>query len=79
MERQGMRTLTGRGIEFGSCLSAHRAVPGGMKSKGEEEGAGEVCQIGGVQGSCSFTSDRTPQALWRSGLHGKGMCQDASN
>lgn len=79
VETGGMRTPAGRDSEFRSCLSAHRAVPRGTRSEGEEEGAGEVCQIGGARGSFSFTSARTPQALWRSGLHGKEKCQDASN
>lgn len=79
LEIEGMRTPARRGSEFRSCLSAHRAIPRGTRSEGEEEGAGEVCQIGGAWGSFSFTSDRTPQALLRSGLHGKRMCQDASN
>lgn len=74
-----MRTPAGRGSGFRSCLSAHRAVSRGTRSEGEEEGAGEVCQIRGARGSFCFTSDRTPQALWRSGFHGKGRCQDASN
>lgn len=79
VEIDGMTTPARRGSEFRSCLSAHRAVPRGTRSEGEEEGAGEVCQIGGARGSFSFTSDRTPQALLRSGLHGKRICQDASN
>jgi len=60
VETGGMRTPAGRGSECRSCLSAHRAVPRGTRSEGEEEGAGEVCQIGGARGSFSFTSDRTP-------------------
>lgn len=79
VEAGDIRTPAGRGSEFRSCLSAQGAVPRGTRSEGEEEGAGEVCQIGGARGSFSFTSDRTPQALWRSGLHCKGKRQDASN
>lgn len=79
METGDMRTPARRSSEFRSCLSAHRAVPRGTWSKEEEEQADEVGHIGGAWGSFSFTSDRTPQALWRSGLHGKGKCQDASN
>lgn len=76
VEIEGMRTPARRGSEFRSCLSAHGAIPRGTQSEGEEGGVGEVCQIGEARGSFS---DRTPQALLRSGLHGKRMCQDASN
>lgn len=80
VETRGMRTLAGRGSEFRSCLSAHRAGSRGTRSEGEEEGAGEVWQIGGAWGSFAFPSDRTPQAPFcRSGLCGRGKCQDASN
>lgn len=74
VETRGMRTPAERGSEFRSCLSAHRAILRGTRSKGEEEGAGEVCQIRGAWGSFSFTFDRTPQALWQSGLRGKVAC-----
>lgn len=41
VETRGMRTPAGRGSVFRSCLFAHRAVPRGTRSEGEEEGTGE--------------------------------------